>query len=78
MGITAILANNNVQKEPKTDGKDAAEGEIDEATEQLVEKIENFEMNSMPPNLKLAEMHRDCNKIGQAPDYRSIRSVISI
>lgn len=51
--------------------------ELDEATNKLVEEIENFEMNSMPPDLKLAEMHRDCYKIGQAIDYRLIRSVIT-
>jgi hypothetical protein len=43
----------------------------------MVEKIENFEMNSMPPVLELAEIHRDCNKIGQALDYRLVRSVRS-
>ena len=79
LGIAAILSNNHLVNQEEDDKpaeeKTEEQKEIDEATEQLVEKIENFEMNSMPPDLKLAEMHRDCNKIGQSLDYRVIKSV---
>lgn len=77
LGIAAILSNNHVLKEEDKVPATKTQKEIDNATNEMVMEIENFEMNSMPPSLKLARMHRDCNKIGQALDYRSVKSVSS-
>jgi hypothetical protein len=50
--IEAIIGNNHPEKNQLG---------LDDATNQLVENIEKFEIFSMPPDLSLALIHRDCN-----------------
>lgn len=46
-----------------------------ERTEELVKKIELFNPNTIPPKLEDAEIHRECQSLGQPLEFSSLSSV---
>lgn len=44
-------------------------------TEDIVKQIETFNPNKLPPNLREANIHRECHQLGKPLNYKSLESV---